>query len=32
LNGILFTQRAVEQKGTLYQEKDDELEKIKDLI
>jgi peptide deformylase len=32
LNGILFTQRAVEQKGTLYQEKDEELEKIKDLI
>lgn len=28
LNGIVFTQRAVEQKGQLYKEKDGELNKI----
>ncbi len=28
LQGILFTQRVLEQKGKLYQEKDGELEKI----
>lgn len=28
LSGILFTQRVLEQKGSLYQEKDGELEKI----
>ena len=29
LRGILFTQRALEQKTTLYEEKDGELEKMK---
>ncbi|MBI4973306.1 peptide deformylase [Candidatus Roizmanbacteria bacterium] len=29
LQGILFTQRALEQKTTLYEEKDGELEKMK---
>ena len=29
LQGVLFTQRVLEQKGKLYQEKDGELEKIK---
>jgi len=28
LSGVLFTQRVLEQKGRLYQEKDGELEKI----
>lgn len=28
LNGILFTQRVLEQKGRLYEEKNGELEKI----
>jgi peptide deformylase len=28
LNGILFTQRAVEQSMPLYEEKDDDLKKI----
>jgi peptide deformylase len=28
LQGVLFTQRVLEQKGRLYQEKDGELEKI----
>ncbi|HLL60442.1 MAG TPA: peptide deformylase [Candidatus Nitrosocosmicus sp.] len=32
LNGVLFTQRVLEQKGQLYEEKNDELVKIKDLI
>lgn len=31
LNGILFTQRAVEQKGQLYREEEDKLTKIDNL-
>jgi peptide deformylase len=31
LNGVLFTQRALEQKKQLYEEKDGEFEKVKEL-